>query len=78
MAANPRIKKVNEKHPASSINTPKTAVSVYRATQQSSEVNNNWNKFVAEKRKLPKKQKKQALMNVNQRNIRKALTKIKV
>ena len=37
MAAKPRIKKVREKQPASSIKTPKTEARVNKATQQISE-----------------------------------------
>lgn len=69
MAAKPRIKKVREKQPASSIKTPKTEARVNKATQQSSEAKTKWNKLEAAKRQVPKAKKRQALIKANQVNI---------
>lgn len=74
MAANPKIKKVKEKHPASSINTPKTAAKVKRATQQISEAKTKWNKLEAANKQVPRAKKRQAFIKASQVNTKKSKT----
>ena len=70
IAAKPKIKKVSEKHPASSIKTPKIAVSEYKEIQLISAAKSNWKRLAVLNKQLLNVKKKQAFMNDSHVNTR--------